>query len=89
MLITTIQNIPGKEYEVLGLVKGSTVQSKHVGKDIAAGFKNLVGGEVKGYVDMMNEARDIAMQRMTEEAIALGADAIVGMRYASDRKRVV
>lgn len=83
MLITTIQNIPGKEYEVLGLVKGSTVQSKHVGKDIAAGFKNLVGGEVKGYVDMMNEARDIAMQRMTEEAIALGADAIVGMRYAS------
>ncbi len=83
MLITTTENIPGKEYEILGLAKGSTIQSKHVGKDIGAGLRNLVGGEVKAYVEMMNEARDIATSRMEENALQMGADAIVCVRYST------
>ena len=83
MLITTTENIPGREYEILGLAKGSTIQSKHVGKDIGAGLRNLVGGEVKAYVEMMNEARDIATQRMIENASQMGADAVVSMRYGT------
>ena len=68
---------------MLGLVKGSTIQSKHVGKDILQSFKTLVGGELKAYNDMMNEARAIATKRMVAEAEALGADAVVNVRYAS------
>lgn len=68
---------------MLGLVKGSTIQSKHFGKDISQGFKTLVGGELKAYTEMMNEARDLATRRMVEEAEKLGADAIVNIRYAS------
>ncbi|MBO5576751.1 MAG: heavy metal-binding domain-containing protein [Ruminococcus sp.] len=83
MLITTTEIIPGKEYEIIGLAKGSTIQSKHVGKDIGAGLRNLVGGEVKAYVEMMNEARDIATQRMVESAQQMGADAIVAVRYGT------
>lgn len=83
MLITTTEIIPGKEYEIIGLAKGSTIQSKHVGKDIGAGLRNLVGGEVKAYVEMMNEARDIATQRMVENAQQMGADAIVAVRYST------
>ena len=83
MLIVTTENIPGKAYEVLGLVKGSTIQSKHMFSDIGQSFKTLVGGELKSYVDMMNKARGIATDRMIEEATALGADAIVSMRYAT------
>lgn len=83
MLITTTENIPGKEYEILGLAKGSTIQSKHLGKDIGAGIRNLVGGEVKAYVEMMNEARDIATSRMEESALQMGADAIVCVRYGT------
>lgn len=83
MLITTTENIPGKEYEILGLAKGSTIQSKHVGKDIGAGLRNLVGGEVKAYVEMMNEARDIATSRMEQSALQMGADAIVCVRYST------
>ncbi|WP_028505833.1 heavy metal-binding domain-containing protein [Ruminococcus sp. FC2018] len=83
MLVTTTENIPGREYEILGLAKGSTIQSKHVGKDIGAGLRNLVGGEVKAYVEMMNEARDIATQRMIENASQMGADAVVSMRYGT------
>lgn len=83
MLITTTEIIPGKEYEIIGLAKGSTIQSKHVGKDIGAGIRNLVGGEVKAYVEMMNEARDIATQRMIENAQQMGADAIVAVRYGT------
>ena len=83
MLITTTENIPGREYEILGLAKGSTIQSRHVGKDIGAGLRNLVGGEVKAYVEMMNEARDIATQRMIENASQMGADAVVSMRYGT------
>ena len=83
MFIVTTDYIAGKEIEMLGLVRGRTIQSKHIGKDILQGFKTIVGGELKAYTQMMNEARDIATERMTEEAKALGADAIVGVRYAS------
>ena len=68
---------------MLGLVKGSTIQSKHLGKDIMQAFKSMLGGELKAYNDMMNEARAIATKRMVDEAQALGADAIVNVRYAS------
>lgn len=84
MLIVTTDYINGKEIkETLGLVKGATVQSKHIGRDIMAGMKTLVGGELKGYTEMLNEARNIATNRMIEEAKQLGADAIVCVRYAT------
>ena len=83
MILTTTEQIPGKDYEILGLVRGSTIQSKNLGKDITQGFKTLVGGELKAYNDMMNEARALATKRMVEEAEAWHADAVVCMRYAS------
>lgn len=83
MLIVNVDYITGKKLEMLGMVKGSTVQAKHIGKDIGAGFRNLVGGEVKSYSQMMDEARGIASARMVAEADALGADAIVNVRYAT------
>jgi uncharacterized protein YbjQ (UPF0145 family) len=83
MILVNTDYISGKELETLGLVKGSTIQSKHVGKDILQSFKTLVGGELKAYNEMMNEARAIATKRMVEEAEALGADGIVNIRYAS------
>ena len=83
MLLTTTALVMGKEYDVLGLVKGATIQSKNIGKDFGAGLKSIVGGELKGYTEMMEEARDIAMQRMEEEAKRLGADGIVGIRFST------
>lgn len=83
MILATINKIPGKELEVLGVAKGSMVQSKNFGKDFMAGMKTIVGGELKGYTDMLAEARAIATKRMVEDAEALGADAVVGMRYTS------
>lgn len=83
MLMTTIETIPGKKYEVLGLVQGSTIQSKHIGSDISQSFKTLVGGELRSYTDMMNKARALASERMAAQAMDMGADAIVGVRYAS------
>jgi len=83
MLLVTTEAIAGKKIEMLGLVKGSTIQSKHLGNDIAQSFKTLVGGELKAYNEMMNDARALATKRMVEEAEALGADAIVCVRYAS------
>ena len=83
MLLVTTETIAGKKIEMLGLVKGSTIQSKHLGNDIAQSFKTLVGGELKAYNEMMNEARALATKRMVEEAEALGADAVVNIRYAS------
>ena len=68
---------------MIGLVKGSTIQSKNIGRDISQSFKTLIGGELKAYTQMMNEARALATKRMVEEAEALGADAIVNVRYAS------
>ena len=83
MIIVTTDFITGKECETLGLVKGSTVQTKNFGKDILAGLKNLVGGELNDYTAMMNEARAIATDRMILEAGILGADAVVSVRYAT------
>ena len=83
MKLLTINNVPGKKIEALGLVRGTTVQSKNVGKDFMAGMKTLVGGELSGYTDMLVEARQIATKRMVDEAEAMGADAIVGMRFGS------
>ena len=83
MILVNTDYISGKELEMLGLVKGSTIQSKHVGKDIVESFKTLVGGELKAYNEMMNDARAMATKRMVSEAEALGADAIVNIRYAS------
>ena len=83
MILVNTDYITGKKLEMLGLVKGSTIQSKNLGKDIAQGFKTLVGGELKGYTEMMNEARAMATKRMVAEAEELGADAVVNVRYAS------
>ena len=83
MILVNTDYISGKDLETLSIVKGSTIQSKHIGKDISASFKTLVGGELKAYNEMMNEARAIATKRMVEEAESLGADAIVNIRYAS------
>ena len=83
MILVNTDYISGKELETLSLVKGSTIQSKHVGKDIMQAFKQLVGGELKEYNEMMNEARALATKRMVNEAEALGADAVVNIRYAS------
>ena len=83
MKLINIDYIPGQEFDVLGLVKGNVVQSKNLGKDIGAGFKTLVGGELKGYTEMLQEARQIATKRLVDEAESLGADAVIGMRFAS------
>lgn len=83
MILVNTDYISGKELEMLGLVKGSTIQSKNFGRDITQSFKTLVGGELKAYTEMMNEARALATKRMIEEAEALGADAIINIRYTS------
>jgi len=83
MILVTTETIYGKELEMLGLVKGSTIQTVNAIRDIGAGLKNLVGGELTKYNDMMNNARALATKRMVEEAERLGADAIVCVRYAS------
>lgn len=83
MKLLTIETIPGVEYEALGVVKGTIVQTKNVGRDFMAAMKTLVGGELVGYTEMLNEARQIAVKRMVDEAEALGADAVIGIRYAS------
>ncbi len=83
MLIVTTEKIEGKELEMLGLVKGSTVQTVNAFKDIGAGFKTLVGGELKKYNEMMDGARRIATERMVAEAQSIGADAVVAVRYAT------
>ena len=83
MKLLNIDYIPGKEIEALGLVKGTTVQSKNFGKDFMAGMKTLVGGEIKDYTAMLNEARQIAVKRMVDEAVAMEADAILNVRFSS------
>lgn len=84
MIIVTTETVPGKAIkECKGLVKGSTVQSKHIGSDIMAGLKTIIGGEIKEYTEMLNEARQKAIRRMEEEAQYLGANAIVSMRLAT------
>ncbi|MDE6892636.1 MAG: YbjQ family protein [Lachnospiraceae bacterium] len=83
MILVNTDYITGKELEMLGLVKGSTIQSKNIGRDITQGFKTLVGGELGAYTEMMNEARALATKRMEDEASRLGADAVINIRYAS------
>ena len=83
MILVNTDYITGKELDMLGLVKGSTIQSKNIGKDITQSFKTIVGGELKAYNEMMNEARALATKRMVMEAEELGADAIVNIRYAA------
>ena len=84
MKLVNIDYVPGYDItEALGIVKGQTVQSKNIGKDIGAGFKTIVGGELVGYTDMLKEARQIATKRMVDEAQSLGADAIINIRYGS------
>ena len=83
MILVTTNYIPGKEFEMLGIVTGNMVQSKHLGKDIGAGLKSLVGGELKAYTAMMDESRVMATNRMIEQAEALRADAVINVRYAT------
>ena len=83
MLLLNIDHVPGREIEALSIVKGSVVQCKSVGKDFMAGMKTFVGGEIESYTDMLTEARQLATKRMVDEAEALGADAVVNIRYAS------
>ena len=84
MMVATTDTLPGREVkEVLGVVFGSCVQTKHIGKDLRAAGRTIIGGEAKGYTELMEEARRTAMQRMIDDAKKLKADAIVGMRYAT------
>ncbi|MFD2443058.1 YbjQ family protein [Bacillus sp. CGMCC 1.16607] len=84
MIIVTTDYVPGKEIkELMGFVKGNTIQSKHIGKDILAGLRTIVGGEITEYTEMMDEARQKAIGRMVEDAKSKGANAIIGMRLQS------
>ena len=83
MLLLNIEYIPGKKIEALGIAKGSVVQSKNFGKDFMAGMKTLVGGEIESYTQMLTEARQIATKRMVDDAEAMGADAVICIRYTS------
>ncbi len=83
MILVNTDYITGKELQTLGMVRGSTIQSKNIGRDITQSFKTIVGGELKAYTQMMNEARDLATERMVKEAESVGADAIVNIRYAT------
>ena len=85
MNLLSIDYIPGTEIEALDMVKGTVVQTKNFGKDFMAGMKTLVGGEIVGYTEMLNEARQIAVKRMVDEAKALGADAVIGVKYGSSQ----
>lgn len=83
MVVVTTETISGKNLQTLGLVSGNTVRAKNAFKDIGAGFRNLVGGEVGSYTKMLNESRDIAIQRMVEQAQQMGADAVVAIRFST------
>lgn len=83
MILVNTDYITGKEFEMLGIAKGSTIRSKHIGKDILSGFKTMVGGELTAYTEMIDEARAIATKRMVEEAEKMNADAVINIRYAT------
>lgn len=85
MKLLSINYIPGAEIEALGMVKGTVVQTKNIGRDFMAGMKTLVGGEIVGYTEMLNEARQIAVKRMVDEAKELGADAVIDVKYGSSQ----
>jgi uncharacterized protein YbjQ (UPF0145 family) len=84
LILTTLEGVPGKDIiEHYGLVQGSTIRAKHIGKDIMAGFKNIVGGELKGYTELLQEARKESVDRMVMQAEQLGANAVVNIRFAT------
>lgn len=84
MIMTNVQNVPGKKIvEHFGIVQGSTVRAKHFGRDLMAGLKNLVGGELKGYTELLHDSRQEAMDRMSEQARQMGANAVVNIRFAT------
>lgn len=84
MILTNTETVPGKRIvEHFGIVSGSTVRAKHVGKDIMAGFKNIIGGEMTGYTELLQESREEATERMKQQAKKLGANAIVNVRFAT------
>ena len=83
MLLTTTETIPDKDFSILGVVTGSVVRTKHVGRDIMAGFRQISGGEIYGYTELLNESRVIANERLVEAAKKLGANGVVGLRYSS------
>ncbi len=84
MILTNIEGVPGKTIvEHFGIVQGSTVRAKHVGKDIMAGFKNIIGGEIKSYTELLNESRQEAIERMVKQADTLGANAVINVRFAT------
>lgn len=85
MILVNTDYIPGKNFEMVGLVRGTMIQSVHVGKDIMNSFRTLVGGELTSYTEMMNEARAVATKRMSDDAAAMGADAVINIRYASSQ----
>lgn len=86
MIITTTDRIPGREIkEILGVAKGNTIRAKHIGKDIIAGLRTIVGGEISEYVEAMTEAREQATERMVREAETMGADALINIRYATSQ----
>ncbi len=84
MIVTNTESVPGREIvEILGVVRGNTVRAKHVGRDILAGLKGIVGGEIHGYTELLGEARDQAFSRMVEQAEQLGADTVVSVRFVT------
>lgn len=83
MVLFTVETIPNQNYQPIGMVSGGMVQSKHMGSDIMASFKNMVGGELTAYTEMMQQARTVATDRMIQQAQSMGADAVIGVRYAS------
>jgi uncharacterized protein YbjQ (UPF0145 family) len=84
MLVSNLEIVPGKRIlKHLGMVQGSTVRAKHVGRDIMAGFKNIVGGELKGYTELLQESRSEATKRMVDQAQAIGANAVLNVRYST------
>lgn len=84
MIISTTETVPGKEIrQILGVVRGNTVRAKHIGKDIMAGLRGILGGEIDEYTELLSDARDEALRRMEAEAASLGADAVVGVRFVT------
>ena len=83
MLLVNTEGIPGKRVEAVGLVSGACIMSRHIGKDIGAGIRSIVGGEMKAYVEMLNQSKDEALKRMEAEAAKMGADAVVNIRFTT------